>query len=165
MTKKSGQLKVAADKLVKSICRKTRQTYSLEEKICIVLAGLRGEETSRGLLRIPLSVSALWPFLVFPFPHAIICFLYADVHFPELNLCVLSGHNIVSLFFDPAAQCRKANTEVRCYLFAAQPTRQRNTHNFLSEFCRLFCSYIYSPLVHNMRLKERDNSARGPVAI
>ena len=45
MTKKSGQSKVAADKLVKSIRRKTRQTYSSEEKICIVLAGLRGEES------------------------------------------------------------------------------------------------------------------------
>lgn len=44
MTKKSGQSKVAADKLVKSIRRKTRQTYSSEEKIRIVLAGLRGEE-------------------------------------------------------------------------------------------------------------------------
>lgn len=45
MTKKPGQSKAAADKLVKSIRRKTRQTYSSEEKIRIVLAGLRGEES------------------------------------------------------------------------------------------------------------------------
>jgi len=45
MNKKSGSSKSAADKLVKSIRRKTRQTYSSEEKIRIVLAGLRGEES------------------------------------------------------------------------------------------------------------------------
>jgi transposase len=43
MAKKSGQSKATADKLIKSIRRKTRQTYSSEEKIRIVLAGLRGE--------------------------------------------------------------------------------------------------------------------------
>ena len=42
MNKKSGTSKAAADKLVKNIRRKTRQTYSSEEKIRIVLAGLRG---------------------------------------------------------------------------------------------------------------------------
>tara|TARA_R110002096_G_scaffold57509_1_gene145755 strand:- start:817 stop:1164 length:348 start_codon:yes stop_codon:yes gene_type:complete len=51
MTKKSGQSKAAADKLVKSIRRKTRQTYSSEEKIRIVLAGLRGEESISALCR------------------------------------------------------------------------------------------------------------------
>ncbi len=45
MNKKSGTSKAAATRLVKSIRRKTRQTYSSEEKIRIVLAGLRGEET------------------------------------------------------------------------------------------------------------------------
>ena len=44
MNKKPGTSKDAADKLVKDIRRKTRQTYSAEEKIRIVLAGLRGEE-------------------------------------------------------------------------------------------------------------------------
>ena len=43
MNKKSGTSKAAADKLVKNIRRKTRQTYSTEEKIRIVLDGLRGE--------------------------------------------------------------------------------------------------------------------------
>lgn len=51
MNKKPGTSKDAADKLVKNIRRKTRQTYSAEEKIRIVLAGLRGEE----------SISALCP--------------------------------------------------------------------------------------------------------
>ena len=51
MTKKSGQSKVAADKLVKSIRRKTRQTYFSEEKIRIILAGLRGEESILALCR------------------------------------------------------------------------------------------------------------------
>ncbi len=44
MTKKPQTSKDAADKVVKNIRRKTRQTYSAEEKIRIVLAGLRGEE-------------------------------------------------------------------------------------------------------------------------
>ena len=45
MTKKPKTSKDAADKVVKNIRRKTRQTYSSEEKIRIVLAGLRGEES------------------------------------------------------------------------------------------------------------------------
>ena len=45
MTKKLQTSKDAAEKVVKNIRRKTRQTYSAEEKIRIVLAGLRGEES------------------------------------------------------------------------------------------------------------------------
>lgn len=45
MDKKSGTSKASAVKPVKNIRRKTRQTYSAEEKIRIVLAGLRGEES------------------------------------------------------------------------------------------------------------------------
>ena len=51
MNKKSGTSKASADKLVKTIRRKTRQTYSSEEKIRIVLDGLRGEETIAELCR------------------------------------------------------------------------------------------------------------------
>ena len=51
MNKKPGTSKDAADKLVKNIHRKTRQTYSAEEKIRIVLAGLRGEESISALCR------------------------------------------------------------------------------------------------------------------
>ncbi len=47
MNKTSGTSKDAADKLVKGIRRKTRKQYSAEEKIRIVLAGLRGEESDR----------------------------------------------------------------------------------------------------------------------
>jgi len=51
MNKKPETSKASADKLVKIIRRKTRQTYSAEEKIRIVLAGLRGEETISVLCR------------------------------------------------------------------------------------------------------------------
>ena len=51
MNKKPVSSKASADKLVKSIRRKTRQTYSAEEKIRIVLAGLRGEESIAALCR------------------------------------------------------------------------------------------------------------------
>ena len=51
MTKKPITSKDAADKVVKNIRRKTRQTYSAEEKIRIVLAGLRGEESIAVLCR------------------------------------------------------------------------------------------------------------------
>ncbi len=51
MNKKSGTSKAAATKLVKSIRRKTRQTYSSEEKNRIVLAGLRSEESISALCR------------------------------------------------------------------------------------------------------------------
>ena len=51
MTRKPTTSKDAADKVVKNIRRKTRQTYSSEEKIRIVLAGLRGEESIAVLCR------------------------------------------------------------------------------------------------------------------
>ena len=50
MTNKPTTSKDAADKVVKNIRRKTRQTYSAEEKIRIVLAGLRGEESLLSLM-------------------------------------------------------------------------------------------------------------------
>ncbi len=51
MNKKSGSSKASAEKLVKNIRRKTRQTYSAEEKIRIVLAGMRGDESISALCR------------------------------------------------------------------------------------------------------------------
>ena len=41
----------AADRTVKDIRRKTRKRYSSEEKIRIVLAGLRGEDSIAELCR------------------------------------------------------------------------------------------------------------------
>lgn len=64
MNRKSGTLKAAADKLVKRVRRKTRQTYSSEEKIRVVFAGLRGEESISALCRregISESLSYSWP--------------------------------------------------------------------------------------------------------
>ena len=51
MTKKPQTSKEAVEKVVKNICRKARQTYSAEEKIRIILAGLRGEESISVLCR------------------------------------------------------------------------------------------------------------------
>ena len=51
INKRSGTSKDAADKLVRGIKRKTRKQYSAEEKIRIVLAGLRGEESIAALCR------------------------------------------------------------------------------------------------------------------
>ena len=56
MTKKPQTSKDAAEKVVKNIRRKTRQTYSAEEKIRIVLAGVRGEESISVLRRIGVPV-------------------------------------------------------------------------------------------------------------
>ena len=51
MRQKSGASKDAADRLVRGIKRKTRKHYSAEEKIRVVLAGLRGEESIAALCR------------------------------------------------------------------------------------------------------------------
>jgi transposase len=47
MTKKPQTSKDAAEKVVKNIRRKTRQTYSAEEKIRIVLAACVARKASR----------------------------------------------------------------------------------------------------------------------
>jgi len=51
MRHKSGPRGTASDKLVKDIRRATRKHYSAEEKIRIVLDGLRGEDTIAELCR------------------------------------------------------------------------------------------------------------------
>ena len=51
MRQKSVGSKDAADKLVKNIRRKTARRYSAEEKIRIILAGLRCEESIAALCR------------------------------------------------------------------------------------------------------------------
>ena len=43
--------KVSAEQVVRDIRRETRRKYSAEEKIRIVLEGLRGEDTLAGLCR------------------------------------------------------------------------------------------------------------------
>ncbi len=51
MSQKSGQAKAPAEKVVKDIRRATRKHYSAEEKIRIVLEGLRGEDSIAALCR------------------------------------------------------------------------------------------------------------------
>ena len=51
MRKKSVNRKAAADVLVKDIRRQTRKRHSTEEKIRIVLAGLRGDDSIAELCR------------------------------------------------------------------------------------------------------------------
>ena len=51
MRQKPGTPKPSADRVVKDIRRKTRKRHSAEEKIRIVLEGLRGEESIAELCR------------------------------------------------------------------------------------------------------------------
>ena len=51
MRQKSGTGKAPAEQVIKDIRRATRKQYSAEEKICIVLEGLRGEESIAALCR------------------------------------------------------------------------------------------------------------------
>jgi transposase len=51
MRQKSGQSGEPAEKVIKEIRRATRKHYSAEEKIRIVLAGLRGEDSIAELCR------------------------------------------------------------------------------------------------------------------
>ena len=63
MRQKSGQQKPSADKAIKDIRRATRKSYSAEEKIRIVLEGLRGEDSIVALCRregIAESMNSTW---------------------------------------------------------------------------------------------------------
>ena len=51
MSQKSGITKLSSERIVKDIRRATRKQYSAEEKICIVLDGLRGEHSIAELCR------------------------------------------------------------------------------------------------------------------
>jgi transposase-like protein len=51
MGQKSGSVKEPAEQLVKEIRRATRRQFSAEEKIRIVLTGLRGEDSIAELCR------------------------------------------------------------------------------------------------------------------
>ena len=51
MRQKSGQLESSSERIVKNIRRATRKQYSAEEKIRIVLDGLRGEHSIAELCR------------------------------------------------------------------------------------------------------------------
>ena len=51
MRQKSGQLNTPAEALVRDIRRATRKHYSAEEKIRIVIVGLRGEDSIAELCR------------------------------------------------------------------------------------------------------------------
>src|SRR5258708_19299662 len=51
MKQKSGPVKAPAEQVLKNIRRQTRRQYSAEEKIRIVLEGLRGEENISELCR------------------------------------------------------------------------------------------------------------------
>jgi transposase len=51
MRQKSGPVKESAEKVVKDIRRATRRHFSAEDKIRIVLEGLRGEESIEELCR------------------------------------------------------------------------------------------------------------------
>ena len=51
MRQKAGSDKPSAEKIIKDIRRATRKQYGAEEKIRIVLEGLRGEESIAALCR------------------------------------------------------------------------------------------------------------------
>ena len=51
MSQKSGITKLSSERIVKDIRRATRKQYSAEEKIRIVLEGLRGEDSIAELCR------------------------------------------------------------------------------------------------------------------
>ena len=51
MRQKSGPAKAPAEQVVKDIRRATRRPFSVEEKIRIVLEGVRGEESIAELCR------------------------------------------------------------------------------------------------------------------
>ncbi len=60
MRQKPGQQKPTADKAIKDIRRATRKSYPVEEKIRIVLEGLRGEDSIAALCRRE-GIAEAWP--------------------------------------------------------------------------------------------------------
>ena len=62
MRQKSVARKSSAERVIRDIRRKTRKRYGSEEKIRIVLDGLRGEDSIAELCRRE-GISELWPIL------------------------------------------------------------------------------------------------------
>jgi len=60
MRQKPGTSKSSVERIVKDIRRRTRKHHSAEEKIRIVLEGLRGEESIAGLCRREGVVTSLY---------------------------------------------------------------------------------------------------------
>ena len=60
MKQKSGPGKAPADQVLKDIRRQTRRQYSAEEKIRIVLEGLRGEKWLLHPASVTAAVATLW---------------------------------------------------------------------------------------------------------
>lgn len=60
MRQKSGTGKAPAEQVIKDIRRATRKQYSAEEKIRIVLEGLRGEESIAALCRREVIAESLY---------------------------------------------------------------------------------------------------------
>jgi transposase len=60
MKQKSGPDKAPAEQVVKDIRRQTRRQYSAEEKIRIVVEGLRGEENISLCRREGIAASTYW---------------------------------------------------------------------------------------------------------
>ena len=60
MRQKSERYQGAAERTIKDIRRRTRKRYSSEEKIRIVLAGLRGEDSIAELCRQEGIAQGLW---------------------------------------------------------------------------------------------------------
>ena len=66
MRQKTGPQKLAAEHVIKDIRRATRKHHFAEDKIRIVLEGLRGEESIAGLCRREGSVVTISPFTILP---------------------------------------------------------------------------------------------------
>ena len=70
MRQKSGRMKEPAEQVVKDIRRATRRQFSAEEKIRVVLEGLRGEESIAELCHREGIVQNLYLPLVEGFPRS-----------------------------------------------------------------------------------------------
>jgi hypothetical protein len=99
MRQKPGTRRTASEKTIKDIRRATRKQYSAEEKIRIVLDGLRGEETIAAVKTAAITLIRLQIFMSISF-HTVISLPISSTSHQQEEACQILRHILTQRLTD-----------------------------------------------------------------